>query len=478
MNSRLTTSNRTNREHKINWLSALFVFLLLITFGFSSCELDEINVNPNQPQEVPLKLLLPPALESTGRAMISEISPIAGIFMQYYVGSRHYEPMNRYVVDHSFYIQDVWQDFYTSPLLSFQLIIQQAEEENAPHYAGIGRIMMAYSLATISSCWGDVPYSEAFKASEGLLKPKYDSQSVLYSQLFEMLDQAIIDLQQSESVFRPSSDDLIYQGNLNLWIKAAHGLKAKYALHLTKRSSELSFNPFETALNEALLSIGSNEEDFDYRFGYSAAEPNLYTTGKNYTDLVPHNTLSTIVKFSDPRKNQLYRKQFGLMAAGDYYSKENPDVPVSFLSYSELKFIEAEARLRLDENDPLALTAFQEAVRANIKKFTLKDESITDEDIDNYISSYVDLSGNFEEKLEQLMTEKYISMFSRLESWVDFRRTGYPVLPAVEGANHPQNPNGEVPRRFPYPQNELLHNGANVPSMVDDLQDRFWWDID
>ena len=87
----------------------------------------------------------------------------------------------------------------------------------------------------------------------------------------------------------------------------------------------------------------------------------------------------------------------------------------------------------------------------------------------------MDLSGNPEEDLALILTQKYIAQFMWLESWTDFRRTGFPQLSPNEGGNNVENPNGEIPRRFPYPINEVLYN-PNTPSPLPDLQERMWWD--
>ncbi|MEM9391667.1 MAG: SusD/RagB family nutrient-binding outer membrane lipoprotein, partial [Bacteroidota bacterium] len=82
-----------------------------------------------------------------------------------------------------------------------------------------------------------------------------------------------------------------------------------------------------------------------------------------------------------------------------------------------------------------------------------------------------------EARLEQIMTQKYIALYSHgLETWTDFRRTGFPALTPVTGGNNAFNLNGEIPRRLPYPQTEIDLNNSNVPITSPDFQDRFWWD--
>ena len=167
-----------------------------------------------------------------------------------------------------------------------------------------------------------------------------------------------------------------------------------------------------------------------------------------------------------------YKKRFGVADfTGCYYTSTNS--PVHMMNYYEVKFIEAEARLRIDENDPLAQTALQEAVAANLHK--VSNDTQSQATIDAYVNANAVLSGTFQQKLETIIMQKYIAMFTSIESWTDYRRTGFPVLVPNPGGDHNQNPGGAIPRRLAYAQKERLYN-QNFPAYLPNLQDRFWWD--
>ena len=68
--------------------------------------------------------------------------------------------------------------------------------------------------------------------------------------------------------------------------------------------------------------------------------------------------------------------------------------------------------------------------------------------------------------LEFIMVEKYKHMFCQLESWTDWRRTGYPQLTPTLGT--------QIPRRYPYPQSERDYNDDNAP--IVQIFNRVWWD--
>jgi hypothetical protein len=68
------------------------------------------------------------------------------------------------------------------------------------------------------------------------------------------------------------------------------------------------------------------------------------------------------------------------------------------------------------------------------------------------------------------MEHKYLSSFLQIETWVDWRRTGFPVLQKATGAV-----TAEIPRRLPYPNDERLYNADNYPAGVT-ITSRVWWD--
>jgi hypothetical protein len=272
---------------------------------------------------------------------------------------------------------------------------------------------------------------------------------------------------------KPSVDDLIFGGDAGKWITAAHALKARYYLHLSKKSGDLDFDPVSEALAQTQLGFVSGEDDLEYIFGYSASEYSPFYSFTRLNYIVPHPTYTGLMSaLVDPRRDFLFKKKFGVATLnGNFFT--SPGSPIHMMTYYEQKFIEAEARLRQDENDPAAGEAFREAIHASLIKIT--GEAVDTSVINAYVDAQGKLEGSFDEKLSNLIRQKYLALFCSIESWTDYRRTGYPVLTPNEGGDHNQNPGGGIPRRFAYPQTERLYNG-NFPEYLPTLQDRFWWD--
>ncbi len=120
-----------------------------------------------------------------------------------------------------------WEGLY-SAIANLNVIIQRGPEENRFVYAGIAKILKAYTFSMLVDVYGDVPYSEFNKFEEGITQPKFDKGSDIYPELFKMIDEGIADINNTTpNASKPGNDDYIYKGNTTNWIKAANTIKLK-----------------------------------------------------------------------------------------------------------------------------------------------------------------------------------------------------------------------------------------------------------
>lgn len=448
--------------------------LLMGIMLFTGCELEDTNVNPNRPTEVPPSVMLPYNQERLARLNIGTTQVMAGIFMQYYEGvDNHPVQVQQYILNEALYVDWNWNDYYDGPMVNLKVMIELAEKEGSFHYAGIGKVLLANCLGNVTSLYGDVPFKEALVGPENR-NPVFDSQKEIYEAIQQLLDDGIQDLETEYAGKKPNSDDIIYGGDASKWIKAAWALKARYYMHLSKKTGELDYNPAEKAIEAAANAMTSGDGDLMLQYGYSASEYNPFYSYTLLNYILPHpNFTNLLLLTNDPRKNFYYKKKFGESTLNGLYFTSTAS-PSLMMTYHEVKFIEAEARIRINPGDPLAQTALNDAVKANIDKIT---GATTSEDVIlNFQEAYCVLNGNFDQDLQTIIKQKYIALFCNIESWTDYRRTGFPELTPNTGGDHNQNPGGAIPRRFAYPQTERLYN-SNFPATLPTLQDRFWWDM-
>lgn len=163
-------------------------------------------------------------------------------------------------------------------------------------------------------------------------------------------------------------------------------------------------------------------------------------------------------------------------SVGDLQNAEH----YSLMNYSELLFIFAEAGQRgwLDISYPEVKKIYLEAVSESVLEWNTT-ESLGSETMTKFLDI---LSSEIEadNALETILTQKWISMFwVGVESWCDYRRTGYPVLKT----NGPAADNGYVlPTRLRYPADEKYRNPSTYQEALDswlggtnNMQTDVWW---
>jgi hypothetical protein len=437
-------------------LSAALVLL-------GACQLEEINVNPNDPRDVPMSTLLPAAQQSVARVHSGDAALIASIFSNYLTGfDALVQPLERYVVDNDFFMRPVWRDFYTIAMPTLGIIIDKADASNSPHYGGVGRVLQALCLGTATSVWGDIPFSEAFQGSANLT-PEYDAQAMLYEQIQALLEEAIRNFEEPESVFRPGEDDLFFGGDILRWRAVAHTLRARYWLHTVKRDAQAAQKALEALADgigstQGELAYPATNQEFNPWYRYVQSTPNV-RIDPSYSALMQ----------GDPRRPFHIRSVFGELNLGTFYAGQFQ--PLLLCTWHEQNFLLAEVLVRTGQ--PGAQEALQEAIRTHMLR--VSGNAIDAGIIQDYLDDKAALSGGTQADLAVVMREKYKASFLSIEGWTDFRRTGLPALQAKPDGVNPQNPNGEIPRRLPYPLNEILYN-PNTPSPDPTMQDRFWWD--
>lgn len=439
-------------------------------FSATACEFEDTNINPAAfaPEDVPLRALMPTALTQVGYNVGGLGGRMPGIIMQHFIGIDAQQiPYTSYVIGEGD-LNNLWAfGLYTGSIRLSSDISTNAEA--FPHYNGISKIIMAQSLGLTTSFWGDIPYSEAMQG-QGNFVPAFDTQEQIYASIQTLLDEAIVLLQQEAADGDVGSDDIVFDGDADSWIKVARALKARYYMHLTRRNSDAATQAL-AALNAGALE--SNDDNANVPFGSGPEQANPYAqfgAQRPNTMAVDERFFETLDSKGDPRVD-IYMDfsgdsyQFFTTQTGGLFWSSN-DSPVPIISFAEVKFLEAEAKLRTGDTAGAEEALFD----AIVASFIQLGVPATDAAFD-YLDAYGSFNGSTtEENLEQIINEKYMALFAQGEAevWVDYRRTGYPALtPAVDGDAGGLNPGGEIPRRFIYPRDERITNEANMQAAID-----------
>ena len=431
-----------------------FGTILLLAVFISSCEkwIDpKINEDPDSVVEVPYNLLLPSIEANIGYVLGGmDVRGITGMWAQYVSGqARQAATMGKNYNLTEADVNNLWGSIYQGSMMDLTDFINKTGDEN-PQARGVGEVLMAYCLGSMTDLFGDIPYTEAFMGNENL-KPGYDSQESIYASINTLLTSGIADLSTANSAnavpLGSSANDLIYNGNVAKWIAAAHTLRARYSMHLTKKGSV----DYNAILADCAAGITSNANDFQVPFAASEVNANpLYEFDNQRGDVAPSASFAAFAA-GDPR---LAAFVGGGLNFGPFYGAIGSPVPLA--SYVETLFLQAEAQFRLG-SQPAANTSYDAAVGASLAKYSISDATWLTANTSGVL-------GN--RNLQNIIEAKYIAMFLQVEGFTDWRRTGFPVLTPTAGS--------DIPVRYPYATDERLYNSENVPSGIT-VFSPLWW---
>lgn len=436
----------------------ILLFCLLIC-TFLGCDITQVNVDPGRPTSVSLRQQLPIAILQTASNQSSITGRAAAGFVQYYEGAgcwpNYFMPANTF--------NDYWSSgVYAGALKDAQNILTQAEVEDQAHYRGIARVLLAENYGMLASMFGEVPFSEAL-AGNAQLNPKYDSQKEVYEGVQGLLDLAIADLTQNAQEGGPAEDDLLFGGDASAWAATAYALKARYAMHLSRRDSEAATKALQWIENGAFTSLEA-QANFQWDQSQRAINPLAeYAIDRPNTMIIDEAFYEIMLSRNDPRID-FYMKYVGntwvYYAPNEPLRWSDPNAKIPLISYAELMFLKAEALLYTGGTDSEIEAAMQMAIRAN-----MQDVGVPETEIESYLSQWGQFNSglSLDEKLAHIINEAYFAYYGMAfqQVWTNFRRTGLPALKPQNGSFSSFNPSGIIPRRLLYPEIEQTTNLAN-----------------
>ncbi|WNJ20515.1 SusD/RagB family nutrient-binding outer membrane lipoprotein [Pontibacter sp. G13] len=444
----------------------------------SSCSnfVDGLDESPNNPSGVTNGLLLSASQLGTFTAFTGQLARLTSVLTQHSAGTDfQLEDIANYVILEGNNVNE-WETIYTKCIVNENQLIEQAGETD-PYYRGIAKIMKAMALGLATDLWGDVPSQEASLGINGEdnFNPAYDAQAAVIQDVQTLLDEGIADLSKdvTANVNLPGADDFIHGGDVDAWIKTAWLLKARYANRISKRDSESAAKVLQYLANAGMTGV---EDDAMAIFGPNGNENNqwyAFHQNRGGYMMMGEFFIEMLKAQNDPRLPMIATQTTAgeyvgtplgsvdnsTSITGPYYASPTSAAPLA--TYVEAKFLEAEASLRSGDVDNAA-SAFNEAVITHIEKVT--GEEAPSEFVDAIASE-----DGASITLKKIMEQKYVAMFTQIESYSDWRRTGFPELTP--------NPGGSVagiPRRLPTPSVERLYNTSAV--VTSDILKPVWWD--
>ncbi|WP_138479062.1 SusD/RagB family nutrient-binding outer membrane lipoprotein [Dyadobacter bucti] len=392
------------------------------------------------------------------------------------------------------------------------------------------RIWKAYIFHRLTDLYGDIPYSDAAKAlTDKNYGPKYDTQQAIYADLLKELDESVTALDATKATF--GAADLLYAGDIAKWKKFGYSLMLRLGMRLTEVDPAMAKTWVEKAIaGGVILSDATGADDraiIAYVDGSQTLSRNFIANGLMGTDYITPGgdnveggkfakTLIDHLKTTkDPRLNVIsivWRPegstfvadtstalQLGMPNAAfnsrpaefNTFSEPNPATllryaaPLIVFGNAETNLLLAEAAVRGWYNGSTAAVAYENAVKAGMRQWSLFGAAgaISEAKIAAYIAANpYKTAGTVAQQIEQISTQKWVSLFleDEYEIFSNWRRTGYPVLTPT---NYPGNlTGGKIPTRFVIPDSEEQYNKVNFIEArtrqggTNTLSSVVWWD--
>lgn len=483
---------------KVSNISKMAIVLAGVLSLNTSCKkwLD-VNDDPNNlaQDKATLALALPSAEYTISYVVGNTYAEIGGFLSQYYTqlpSATQYYDFDRYAFDATDADRE-WSQLYAGALKDLSFIVDKGSASGDSNYVAAAKILQAYTFQLVTDVHGDIPFSEALLAQSGNIAPHYDAQSAVYDGCLVLLNDALKWIS-PESLKHPASDDVIFGGDMALWMKFANTLKLKLAVR------QSAIRPTVTA--DIIASLATA----DFLEADENALINFYSTKGNQNPLytriqgigVDNNVASKAIADSlnlwgDPRATAFFDEESfgagGINGIAQGAAAENPGsfpantpnstmsaqilgpaVPVVLMSNWEAKFLQAEAKAKgWMTGATTAQEDYEEAIVNNMTYFGIDTTGLGLFGAAPYMWETLPA-----DQARQIAVQKWVSMCGTqsIEAWAELRRTGYPVLPTSLAS---QLGVGLFPQRIPYPSGEETAN-PNFPGQKT-ITLKMWWDL-
>ncbi|MEO5977975.1 MAG: SusD/RagB family nutrient-binding outer membrane lipoprotein [Chryseolinea sp.] len=506
------------------------IYILCLGLVFASCDqgFEEMNINPNASKDViPEYLFTDAQLTTVNTNYTGGAYLTIGQSMQHFATYKEVPAAGDKYFNYS-YSTGNWGAF-TAPVIQIgQVIGKVADDPNAINKLAAARIWKVYLFHRLTDLYGDIPYFNAANAlASNNFTPVYDSQADIYNDLFKELDEAIASFDPAKATF--GNSDLLFAGDITKWKKFAYSLMLRLGMRLTKVNASLAEQMVKKAIAGGVIVNDTDLASIVYINGTQTATRNFIASGMMSTDygspggdnVEGGKFAKTLIDYlkttGDPRLNVVSivwmptgsnsyvadtttalqlgmqnAKYNSLPAEFNTFSEPNPatvlryDTPLVVIGPAEMNLLLAEAAVRGWYSDASAADSYSAAVRSAMKQWSLFGSAgvISDAKVNKYLVANPYVSGSDEQQIEQIQTQKWVSMMfeDEYEIYASWRRTGYPTLTPT---NYPGNlTGGKIPTRFVIPDSELLYNQENFVTARDrqtgnnSFSSTVWWDVD
>ncbi|HET8736661.1 MAG TPA: SusD/RagB family nutrient-binding outer membrane lipoprotein, partial [Pricia sp.] len=186
--------------------------------------------------------------------------------------------------------------FYNQAAPNIKIAEDTAEELGFNLENAMMKVWRVYSYQRITDLWGPIPYSN-FGNLENVVF--YDSQEAIYNDFFVTLDEAVAVLKaNSGQTSFLGENDIIYNGDVDSWLKFANSLRLRAALRIKYVDPGKSKIEAEKAFADGVIETNAENAIIPTNINFR----NHYTTITQWGEFRMSADMESILKgYEDPR---------------------------------------------------------------------------------------------------------------------------------------------------------------------------------
>lgn len=410
--------------------------------------------------------------------------------------------------------------------------VQKSEDINKslnPGFFGITKIAKVELMHRISDLYGPIIYTQ-FGSKTG---SKPDTQKEAYTAFFKDLDEGILKIREyttaSPGVENFAKFDILMpegRRTYSEWIKFANSLRLRLAVRIAMADPTQASLEAKKALADKEGLLEGNDEIVAVSTASGYTNP-FGEINKGWTEVYLNANMESIMTgYQDPRLEKYFDKAAGLEEvtsiipyAGtykgirqgtgfnhkNYIAHSRSTISQSsnavLMTAAEVWFLRAEAALRGWSTETVEV-CYERGVKASFAQWGaegvesyLQSEKKPADYVDafekannikavNTLSPKWNAAGTNEEKLAQIITQKWLAIYPEGgEAWTEQRRTGYPKLfPVLINDSKGTIDTNIGPRRLNFFVGIITANPEQYSALVtalggaDNCGTRLWWD--
>lgn len=203
----------------------------VLAMACNSDKLTTVNNNPNSPTNAPSGALFTNAARNGVGRWEDGVGGTRYAFLSQHFAEVQYPDDDAYTRLRASSTSGLFNASYNVELQDLELVRRRGVAANDASLWGPAQVLQLWEFGILTDVFGDVPYTQAFKADSGILKPAYDPQQQIYADMFTKLAAASTALGAATGNSLGSADP-IYAGSPARWRKFANSLRARHAMRL------------------------------------------------------------------------------------------------------------------------------------------------------------------------------------------------------------------------------------------------------